>query len=115
MFCLTSSTRNEDRRRIHSVAPSETVRYALCRVVVEDSVALLFSEVIDDKSADRNVRPYLPTLSRKRLNLIMTEAAMRGSIGSVAIWVRVLRACSSVRHDIPRSGMGPGGADTLAR
>jgi hypothetical protein len=71
-----------------------SVRYALARTVVEDSVALLFSDghfpVID--SPDRQVRDALAALARStRLNSIMTEAALRGSIGSVAILLRVLR------------------------
>jgi hypothetical protein len=71
-----------------------SVRYALARTVVEDSVALLFSDghfpVID--SPDRQVRDAIAALTRStRLNSIMTDAALRGSIGSVAILLRVLR------------------------
>jgi hypothetical protein len=71
-----------------------SVRYALCRIVVEDSVALLFSEghfpTID--SADRNTRAALADIVKEaRLNQVMTEAAVRGAIGSVAILMRVLR------------------------
>jgi hypothetical protein len=71
-----------------------SVRYALCRTVVEDSVALLFSEghfpTID--CVDRGVRATLADVVKEScLNLIMTEAAMRGATGSVAILMRVLR------------------------
>ena len=71
-----------------------SVRYALCRIVVEDSVSLLFSEghfpTID--CADRTIRAALADIAKEtRLNLTMTEAAMRGAIGSVAILMRVLR------------------------
>ena len=71
-----------------------SVRYALCRIVVEDSVALLFSEghfpTID--CADRSTRATLADIVKEtRLNQVMTEAAMRGAIGSVAILMRVLR------------------------
>ncbi len=71
-----------------------SVRYALCRVVVEDAVALLFSEghfpSID--SPDAAVRAALADLIKEsRLNQIMIEAAMAGSIGSAAILLRVLR------------------------
>jgi hypothetical protein len=71
-----------------------SVRYALCRIVVEDSVSLLFSEghfpTID--CADRTIRTALADIAKEtRLNLTMTEAAMRGAIGSVAILMRVLR------------------------
>ncbi len=71
-----------------------SVRYALSRIVVEDSVALLFSEghfpTID--CADRTIRAALADIAKEsRLNQVMTEAAIRGSIGSVAILLRVLR------------------------
>ena len=71
-----------------------SVRYALSRIVVEDSVALLFSEghfpTID--CADRTTRAVLADIVKEsRLNQVMTEAAIRGSIGSVAILMRVLR------------------------
>jgi len=70
-----------------------SVRYALARIVVEDSSALLFSDghfpTID--SPDRAVRSVLAALVRgTRLNAVMGEAVRRGSIGSVAILVRVL-------------------------
>lgn len=71
-----------------------SVRYALCRIVVEDSVSLLFSEghfpTID--CADRSVRStFADIVKETRLNQVMTDAALRGSIGSVAILMRVLR------------------------
>ena len=71
-----------------------SVRYPLWRIVVEDSVSLLFSEghfpTID--CADRAVRAVLADIVKEsRLNLTMTEAAMRGAVGSVAILMRVLR------------------------
>jgi hypothetical protein len=71
-----------------------SVRYALCRIVVEDSVSLLFSEghfpPID--CTDRGIRAALADIAKEtRLNMTMTEAAMRGAIGSVAILMRVLR------------------------
>ena len=63
-----------------------SVRYALCRVVVEDSVSLLFSEghfpTID--CPDRSVSTFLANIAKEtRLNQIMIDAAIRGSIGSV--------------------------------
>jgi hypothetical protein len=71
-----------------------SVRYTLCRVVVEDSVSLLFSEghfpTID--CADPGTRDALADIVREaRLNQLMTTAAIRGSIGSVALLLRVLR------------------------
>jgi hypothetical protein len=71
-----------------------SVRYALARIVVEDSSALLFSDghfpAID--CSDREMRSVLAALLRStRLNAVMAEAVRRGSIGSVAILLRVLR------------------------
>ena len=70
-----------------------SVRYALPRIVTEDSVALLFSEghfpAID--SPDHLVRSALAAIVKStRLNEVMTDAAIRGSIGSVAILMRIL-------------------------
>ena len=70
-----------------------SVRYALPRIVTEDSVALLFSEghfpTID--SPDHATRDVLGALLKSaRLNEIMIDAAIRGSIGSVAILLRIL-------------------------
>jgi hypothetical protein len=71
-----------------------SVRYALCRTVVEESVSLLFSEghfpTID--CDDRVTRAALGDMAKEtRLNLTMINAAIRGAIGSVAILMRVLR------------------------
>lgn len=71
-----------------------SVRYGLSRIVVEDSVSLLFSEghfpTID--CSDPTVRSALSDIAKEaRLNQIMTEAAICGSVGSVAILMQVLR------------------------
>ena len=71
-----------------------SVRYALCRGVVEDSISLLFSEghfpTID--CADRAVTAFLASVAKEtRLNQVMIDAAIRGSVGSVAILLRLLR------------------------
>lgn len=71
-----------------------TVRYPLCRLVVEDSVSLLFSEghfpTID--CSDGTVRQVIAELVKEtRLNVVMTDTAIRGSIGSAAVLMRVLR------------------------
>ena len=70
------------------------VRYALCRTVVEDSVSLLFGEgrfpAID--CADEATRESLHDLMVEAgANRVMIDAATRGSVGSVAILLRVLR------------------------
>jgi hypothetical protein len=71
-----------------------SVRYGLPRVVVEDSVALLFSEghfpTFD--CADAYVRGVMADIVKEcRLNEVMVDAAIRGSVGSVALLLRVLR------------------------
>ncbi len=62
--------------------------------MTEDSVALLFSEghfpTID--CPDRRVRAVLANIVKEtHLNLVMTEAAIRGAVGSVALLLRVLK------------------------
>jgi hypothetical protein len=71
-----------------------SVRYPLCGIVVDDSVSLLFSEghfpTID--SPDCVVRSIFANIVKEtRLNLVMTEAAMTGATGSVALLLRVLK------------------------
>lgn len=71
-----------------------SVRYGLCRAVVNDSVSLLFSEghfpTVDCE--EEAVRAALTDHIREsRLNEIMLEAATRGAVGSVALLMRVLR------------------------
>ncbi len=71
-----------------------SVRYGLARLVVEDSVALLFSEghFPSFESPDAAVRDALAAVVRDaRLNSVMVEAGLRGSIGSVALLLRVLQ------------------------
>jgi len=71
-----------------------SVRYGLCRVVVEDSVALLFSAAHFPavECADAVLTNVLQDIMREsRLNEVMIDAAIRGSVGSVAVLLRVLR------------------------
>jgi len=70
-----------------------SVRYNLCRMVVEDSVAMLFGEdrfpVVH--SDDENTRERLSDIfDESNFSENMIDAAMRGSVGSVAILMRVL-------------------------
>jgi len=70
-----------------------SVRYPLARIVVEDSVALLFSEshipavFFKDEVINEALAIILKDVNA---NAIMIEAAWRGSVGSVAILLRVL-------------------------
>jgi len=70
-----------------------SVRYGLCRVVVDDSVSLLFSEghfpAVECK--DEKTREALAELIKEtKLNQVMIDAATTGSVGSVAVFMRVL-------------------------
>jgi hypothetical protein len=72
-----------------------SVRYPLCRIVVEDSVSLLFSEghfptIESDNVAVRDA--FAGLVKETRLNMTLTDAAMRGAVGSVALLLRVLNA-----------------------
>jgi len=77
-----------------------SVRYPLARIVVDDSVSLVFSEghfpTID--SDDRRVRAVFADLVKEcGLNQGMMAAALGGWVGSVALWCRVLRGRVFVR------------------
>jgi hypothetical protein len=71
-----------------------SVRYPLARIVVDDSVSLVFSDghfpTLD--SDDVGLRSTLSDLAiETRLNSVMQEAALRGAVGSVAVLLRVLK------------------------
>ena len=71
-----------------------SVRYGLCKLVVDDSVALLFSEghfpKIDcDEAARENLQRIV---KESNFNELMIDAATRGSVGSIAILFRVLES-----------------------
>lgn len=71
-----------------------SVRYPLCRTVVEDSVALLFSagHFPTIQSPDVAIqRAFAGIVQEAQLGRTMIEAATRGSTGSVALLLRVLR------------------------
>lgn len=70
-----------------------SARTRICRTVVNDSVSLLFSEghFPSPESNDEATRTGLELLIKETsLNEIMIDAATRGSVGSVAILMRVL-------------------------
>ena len=81
----------EDYIPLRNRRPS--VRYGLCRTVVDDSVALLFSEghfpTVDCKDKD-TAETLAEIIKETALNQVMIDAATRGSVGSVSILMRVL-------------------------
>lgn len=70
-----------------------SVRTNLCRTVVDDSVALLFSEgrfpVVETGDDEQRKRLHR-LLTECRLNDIMIEAATKGAVGSIAVLMQVL-------------------------
>ncbi len=71
-----------------------SVRYGLCRMVVEDSVALLFSAghfPSIDCPEPAVAKALGDVIRENQLNALMIDAALAGSVGSVALWMRVLR------------------------
>ena len=72
-----------------------SVRTGLCRVVVEDSVSLLFSEGHwpSIRAGDERTACVLSqVVDECRLNETMLEAATGGALGSVAIQLRVVKS-----------------------
>jgi hypothetical protein len=70
-----------------------SVRYPLARIVVDDSLSLVFSDghFPSFDCPDTNTRAALTAIAAEsNLNAVMAEAALRGSVGSVAIQMRVL-------------------------
>ena len=72
-----------------------SVRYGICRTVVDDSVSLLFSEghFPTAQCEDKPTAEALQALVREtRLDDVMINAAIKGSVGSVAVLFRVLKS-----------------------
>lgn len=71
-----------------------SVRTNICSVVVEDSVSLLFSEEhwppIRAKQ-EATIDSLTLLAKHARLNEVMLEAATRGSVGSVAIFLKIIK------------------------
>jgi hypothetical protein len=70
-----------------------SVRYPLAKIVVDDSLSLVFGEghFPTLESGDARSRALLGDIARESsLNQTMLEAALRGSVGSVAVLLRVL-------------------------
>ncbi|WP_175556524.1 phage portal protein [Acidocella aminolytica] len=71
-----------------------SIKTNLCRIVVDDAVSLLFSEghFPSVQAKDQNTADALNRIIKARqLNSVMIEAATLGSVGSVAILMRVLK------------------------
>lgn len=76
---------------IHKRRPS--ARHRLCGTVVDDSVSLLFSDgrfpTIDCE--DEATRKGLAEIIKDaRIPAIMVDAATKGSVGSICLWLRIL-------------------------
>ncbi|MFC4526404.1 phage portal protein [Dyella halodurans] len=70
-----------------------SVRTGIIRTVVDDSVSLLFSEghfPTVQAENERVVEALKAVTKDMQLNLIMVDAATRGSVGSICIWIRFL-------------------------
>jgi hypothetical protein len=71
-----------------------SVKHNICRIAVEDSIALLFSEghfpTAETSNPDDRNRIFA-LVKGSRLNGVMAEAARMGSVGSVAVQMRILR------------------------
>ncbi|OYV96074.1 MAG: hypothetical protein B7Z62_08865 [Deltaproteobacteria bacterium 37-65-8] len=71
-----------------------SVRYALCRSVVDDSVSMLFSEGHFPKiqcDSDQVIEGLQSIIKEAGINAAMIAAATTGSIGSACIFLRVLK------------------------
>lgn len=88
----TEKNKSDEYVPIRQRRPS--VKYRLAKVVVDDSVSMLFSEghfPDIDCADDKTISEALNLIAKKnRLNEVMINAATIGSIGSVAILMRVL-------------------------
>lgn len=87
----TEKTKNGEYVPIRDRRPS--VKYRLPKIVVDDSVSMLFSEghFPEIDCDDQAIADALNALRKQsRLNEVMINAATIGSVGSVAIFMRVL-------------------------
>ncbi len=87
--------KNKSNEYIPLAKRRPSARTRICRTVVNDSVSLLFSEghFPAAESPDEATRTGLESIIKdSALNAVMIDAATRGSVGSVAILMRVLKA-----------------------
>lgn len=69
-----------------------SVRYRLCKLVVDDSISLLFSEghFPDIETDDELTKESIQSLAKEMtLNEVMIDAATRGAVGSAAVLLQV--------------------------
>ena len=98
-----------------------SVQTGICRLVVDDSVALLFgdSRFPAVHSSDETTRNAIKALvTESQLAKVMNAAALKGSIGSVAVLMRVLeaRVFFEIKESIYLTPVWqPSAPDTLAK
>ncbi len=72
-----------------------SVRYNLCRIVVRDTVSMLFGDghfpAIECGNPDQRTQ-LTALLADAKLASVMSDAAYRGSVGSIAVRMRVLES-----------------------
>lgn len=95
-YCFLDEYKNDGRSPDDYIPIRErrpSVKFALCKTVVNDSVSLLFSEghFPDVDCEDETTRETLQKIIKhSKINALMIDAATKGSVGSVAIQLRVL-------------------------
>jgi hypothetical protein len=87
--------RNDSGEYIPLAQRRPSVRYPMCRLVVEDSVSLLFGDgrfpsVLCPDKAQAHTLTRL--IAETHLATVMNDAAIRGSVGSIAIRMKVLQS-----------------------
>jgi len=72
-----------------------SVRYRLCKVVVDQTVSLLFGEgrfpTITCEEDPKTKETLEELISGCNLNLLMIDAAIKGSVGSVALLLKIIK------------------------
>ena len=90
--------RDEVGKYIPMAQRAPDARFALCQTVVNDSISFLFAEgrfpainiIGDEENAERDEKTFRAIIKENALNEIMIDAATRGSIGSIAIHLKVI-------------------------
>lgn len=71
-----------------------SVRHNICRLVVQDSISMLFGDErfpIIECQDENTLNTMKAIVKETRLNTLMLDAALRGSIGSTAVLMQVLK------------------------